>query len=188
MKNHWMIAAVAVLATAGTLAFVQSQEQGQGTDTGQAATADAGSTDPRAQPIQFPHDIHAGTYNIDCQYCHFSAERSVDAGLPPVYTCMGCHTMIPGTANPQEVDKLKGYFERGEQIPWVRIHKVADHVHYPHMRHIKAGLQCQDCHGPIQEQTVLTEPLPQWGKGKMGWCVSCHVERNVSRDCTVCHY
>jgi hypothetical protein len=22
----------------------------------------------------------------------------------------------------------------------------------------------------------------------MGWCVSCHMERNVSRDCAVCHY
>jgi hypothetical protein len=22
----------------------------------------------------------------------------------------------------------------------------------------------------------------------MGWCINCHLERNVSRDCTACHY
>jgi hypothetical protein len=22
----------------------------------------------------------------------------------------------------------------------------------------------------------------------MGWCISCHVERQVTRDCTACHY
>lgn len=188
MKNQWMIAAVATVATAGSLALVgatRMQEQPAG-DT--AAEGQAEAPDPGAQPIAFPHDIHAGQYQMDCQYCHFSAERSVDAGLPPVSTCMGCHTMIPGQNNPAEVDKLRGYAERGEPIPWVRIHKVADHVHFPHMRHIDAGYECQQCHGQIQEQAVLEEPNPEWGKGKMGWCISCHVEQDVRRDCTVCHY
>jgi hypothetical protein len=184
MKKHWMIVAATAVAVAGSLAFVRSQ--------GQDAEAGLAAADPRAQPIQFPHDIHSGTlegqFGIDCQYCHFSAERSVDAGIPPVSTCMGCHTMIPGQNNPEEVMKLRNYWERGEAIPWVRIHKVADHVHFPHMRHINAGLLCQDCHGPIEQQGVLDAPLAEWGKGKMGWCVSCHVEQDAQRDCTVCHY
>jgi hypothetical protein len=125
---------------------------------------------------------------MDCQYCHFSAERSVDAGIPPVSTCIGCHTMIPGAQQPEEVAKIREYFDAGESIPWVRIHKVADHVHFPHMRHINAGLTCQQCHGEIQTKGVLVEPDDVWGKGKMGWCISCHVEQEVSRDCTVCHY
>lgn len=190
MKKHWMIAAATAVTVAASLAFVRSQGQQPGSDA-EAATA-AAPADARAQPIQFPHDIHAGTgegqFGIDCQYCHFSAERSVDAGIPPVSTCMGCHTMIPGANNPEEVTALRGYWERGEAIPWVRIHKVADHAHFPHMRHINAGLECQQCHGPIEEQGVLEAPLPEWGKGQMGWCVSCHLEQGASRDCTVCHY
>lgn len=185
MKNTWMIATVAALATAGSLALVQAQGEGDDQDAPAPAAAE---TDPRAQPVAFPHDIHAQQYAIDCQYCHFSAERSVDAGIPPVSTCMGCHTMIPGQNQPEEIQKVRDYWTRGEPIPWVRIHKVADHVHFPHMRHIDAGLQCQDCHGPIQEQGVLEAPLPEWGDGKMGWCIGCHVERDASRDCTVCHY
>ncbi|MDT8340733.1 MAG: cytochrome c3 family protein [Longimicrobiales bacterium] len=184
MKTKWMMAAAGAGVVA-SLAFVQAQ---QGQDEAGAAPAAAAVPAATAQPIQFPHDIHAGTYQMDCQYCHFSAERSVDAGIPPVSTCMGCHNMIPGANQPQEVDKLREYWNNRESIPWVRIHKVADHVHFPHMRHINAGMQCQECHGQIQEIGVLEQPEPEWGKGKMGWCVSCHVVREVSRDCTVCHY
>ena len=183
MQRQWIIGAVALLATAGSLAFVSAQDP---TATADAAAASAAAPNP--QPIQFPHDIHAGTYEMDCQYCHFSAERSVDAGIPPVSTCIGCHTMIPGAQQPAEVAKIREYFDAGESIPWVRIHKVADHVHFPHMRHINAGLQCQQCHGEIQTKGVLVEPDDVWGKGKMGWCITCHVEQDVSRDCTVCHY
>ncbi len=186
MLKQWTIGAVALLAIGSSLAFVTAQDPAA-TQEGETSTA-AAAASSNAQPIQFPHDIHAETYQIDCQYCHFSAERSVDAGIPPVSTCMGCHTMIPGSQNPDEIAKLREYAANGESIPWVRIHKVADHVHFPHMRHINAGLECQDCHGQIQTIGVLEAPEPEWGKGKMGWCVSCHVERDAARDCTVCHY
>lgn len=137
------------------------------------------------QPIAFPHDIHAGDNQIDCQYCHFSAERSMRAGIPPVATCMGCHNYVAGNRNPEEIDILRGYAERQEAIPWNRIYRVADHVQFPHMRHVAAGVQCQTCHGNVEDIGVIQEvnqPL------QMGWCVSCHVERGASRDCTVCHY
>lgn len=178
-----MIVAVAGLGVAGSLAFVRAQAA-QEADTAAIAAAN----DDRAQPILFPHDVHAAQYRMDCQFCHFSAERSVDAGIPPVSVCMGCHTMIAGENAPEEVTLVREYFQRGEAIPWKRVHKVADHVHFPHMRHIDAGYRCQDCHGPIEQQGVLEEPLEEWGKGKMGWCISCHVEQDASRDCTVCHY
>lgn len=175
-----MTAGVITTAALGGLAFVQAQDEGQE----EAPPAESVGV----QPIQFPHDIHAGTYQMDCQYCHFSAERSVDAGIPPVATCMGCHQQIAGANNPEEVTKLRGYWQRGEPIPWVRIYKVSDHVHFPHMRHVNAGLACQECHGPVQEMGPIEERDPAWGGDNMGWCISCHVERDISRDCTVCHY
>lgn len=185
MKKQWSIAVVAALAALGSLAFVQSQEGG-----GDAAQVQAPDTveveiGPEGQPIAFPHDTHAGDFEIDCQYCHFSAERSPNAGIPPVATCMGCHTFITGSERPEEVTKLSGYWERGEAIPWNRIYKVADHVTFPHMRHIAAEVDCASCHGDVAEIGVIQEvqqPLT------MGWCVSCHIERDASRDCTVCHY
>lgn len=139
------------------------------------------------QPIAFPHDVHAGNLAIPCMYCHFSADRSPDAGIPPVSVCAGCH--LPGgvpmvaTENP-EVQKLVEYWQSGERIEWVRIHDLPDHVHFPHMRHIRAGLECQQCHGPVETM----EEVEQSASLEMGWCIDCHQERGARYDCAVCHY
>ena len=181
MKKPWLLAAVTVVAAFATLAFVQSQE-GESPPPAAAVTS--------VHPIAFPHDTHAGEFKIDCQYCHFSAERSVDAGIPPVSSCMGCHLIVRGRNTPEEVQKLRDFWGRGEPIPWVRIYKVPDHVKFPHMRHVDkdaGALECQECHGVVEEIEFIEEveqPL------KMGWCVECHrkPESDASVDCTVCHY
>src|SRR3954470_20916804 len=46
------------------------------------------------QPIKFPHTVHVGKLGMNCLYCHYTANKSPDPGLPAVSTCMGCHTMI----------------------------------------------------------------------------------------------
>lgn len=184
MKQHWLIGGLAGVFALGGLAFVQG---GAPQDAG-AEGADVSSV----QPIAFPHDLHAGSEegqaNMNCQFCHFSAERSVDAGIPSVATCWGCHQVIPGANNPDEVSKIQGYVERGESIPWVRIYKISDHAHFPHMRHVNADISCQTCHGEVQEMGVLSERDPAWGGDNMGWCVDCHRENEASIDCAVCHY
>ena len=194
MRKIWIIVATIACAGLAGFAFVQSGGDGEGA-AGQETPADAAAAVPegQVQPILFPHDVHAGTYEMDCQYCHFSAERSVDAGIPPVESCMGCHRVIAGATEAQqaEIAKLREYYNSGEPIPWTRIYKVADHVHFPHMRHVApdaGAMECQECHGEVQEVGVIEERDPIWGGDNMGWCISCHVEQEVSRDCTVCHY
>lgn len=187
MRKHWFIGGIAgVLTLVAGLAFVGTQ------DAPTPAEADTPQSYPSGQPIAFPHDQHAGSQegqnNMDCMYCHFSAERSVDAGLPPVQTCMGCHQVISGTQNPEQIDTLRAYWEREEPIPWVRVYKISDHAHFPHMRHIDAGLQCQECHGEVQEMQVLSARDPLWGGDNMGWCIDCHRQEEASTDCAVCHY
>jgi len=182
MRAKWTAASLFGVGVIATLAFVQSQGD---PPPAQESSQTAVSLSSRDQPIAFPHNIHAGENRIDCAYCHFSAERSKSAGIPPVASCMGCHTVVAGRNNPEEVTKLREYWERGEAIPWVRIYKVSEHVHFPHMRHVAAGVDCTSCHGNVAEMGVITQvaqPL------NMGWCIDCHVERGASIDCTVCHY
>jgi hypothetical protein len=180
MKKPWILAAATGIAALCTLAFVQSE--------GEDSVSSSEPGVETVQPIAFPHDTHAGEFRIDCQYCHFSAERSLSAGIPPVASCMGCHTVIQGRNEPEEVAKLREYWQEGETIPWVRIYKVADHARFPHMRHVAedaGNLECQECHGTVEEMDVIQEveqPLT------MGWCVDCHRENDASIDCTVCHY
>lgn len=153
------------------------------------------------QPIAFPHDVHAGTNQIPCMYCHTSADRSVDAGIPSVQVCAGCH--IPGgvpmiAADSTEVKKLVAYWREQKPIPWVRIYDLPDHAHFPHMRHVNADVQCQECHGPVETMSEIEvwdggTANRRYGVAKpntlqMGWCVDCHREREVRTDCFVCHY
>lgn len=186
MRKQWLVGAfTGALALAG-LAFVQGGQEGT------EPTAAVPGEYPSGQPIAFPHDLHAGIQpgqaQIDCQYCHYSAERSVDAGIPAVSVCWGCHQVIPGRNNPEEVQKLAQYWADQEQIPWVRIYKISDHAHYPHMRHVAAGIACQTCHGQVQEMSVLNSRDPAWGGNNMGWCIECHRTEGASTDCAVCHY
>ncbi len=162
---------------------------------------------PAEQPIAFPHNVHVGTYRIDCQYCHADARRSDYAGLPSVTRCMGCHKIV--AADRPEIKKLAEYAARNEPIPWVRVFKVPEFTYFPHKPHVRAGVRCQTCHGPVETMTTVaaatgpslvhdlltltgfrTAPPPL----TMGWCVECHRRENATRgahaplDCATCHH
>jgi cytochrome c7-like protein len=142
------------------------------------------------QPVNFSHQIHAGKLGMNCLYCHYGAEKSPVANVPPVGTCMGCHK-IAATDRP-EIQKLTGYWERGEQIPWVHVYRLPDYVKFNHKRHVLTGVACQTCHGQVQEMAVVY----QYSSLKMGWCVTCHrqnqeksqYQTTSTMDCIVCHH
>jgi hypothetical protein len=121
------------------------------------------------QPIKFPHPVHVQQAKMNCQYCHYSANKSPDPGLPAVGTCMGCHQIVKTTS--PEIQKLTKYWTEKKPVPWVRIHRVPKYVHFPHMRHVNAGVTCQNCHGQVQKMPQVF----QYASLNMGWCVSCHV-------------
>ena len=41
------------------------------------------------QPVKFPHPVHVNTLKINCVFCHNTAFKSPDPGLPATGTCMG---------------------------------------------------------------------------------------------------
>jgi hypothetical protein len=165
------------------------------------------SADPSPeQPIKFPHPVHVNTLQMNCAFCHNAADKSPDPGLPAVGTCMGCHTVV--AAGRPEIQKLKTYYDSAKAIPWVRIHKVPEYVHFPHMRHVNAGVTCQSCHGQVQNMPQVE----RYASLNMGWCVNCHVNgyyqadgaraagyeptaadlaapiKKAAYDCATCHY
>ncbi|HJR34051.1 MAG TPA: cytochrome c3 family protein [Gemmatimonadales bacterium] len=155
--------------------------------------ADSSNLRGPRQPIFFRHDIHAGQYKMQCQYCHYSVDQSSEPGIPSVETCMGCHLVVSGTDSTDraEIRKLRQFWADSAvgkpKLEWVRVHTIARHAHFPHMRHVKAmgPNACQTCHGDVAR-------MPQvWrvnNVNNMGFCISCHLERKVNRDCTACHY
>jgi hypothetical protein len=153
------------------------------------SASDTGSLKGPRQPIFFRHDIHAGQYKMQCQYCHYSVMVSPEPGIPTVQTCMGCHLVIGGSdsSHQTEIKKLRQAWTEKKPIEWIRVHYLARHAHFPHQRHVKAmgPTACATCHGDVQR-------MPQVFKvnkvDNMGFCITCHLERKVSRDCSVCHY
>ena len=154
------------------------------------------------QPIVFSHKIHAGDNKIDCQYCHSSAKHSKHSGIPSVNVCMNCHKSIAEVADDTvvvledrtlekaELDKeiAKVYRAAGwdadkleytgdtKPIKWVRIHNLPDFVYFNHSQHVTvAGVQCQKCHGPVEEMEEMYQHSPL----TMGWCIDCHRETDV---------
>lgn len=138
------------------------------------------------QPINFSHIVHVQKNKMECQYCHWNVTKSHYAAVPDVQACMGCHKFVKGSdpAFQAEIKKLEGYFEKGEPIPWVKVHVMPDHVKFNHKRHVKAGVSCQSCHGQVSEMPVVERTASM----KMGWCVGCHREKGASIDCATCHH
>ena len=180
------IAAIAVVGAALYTLFQagQAQQAGRPADAEFVAPVDVDTTSlpGPVQPIFYRHDIHAGQYQMDCRYCHYAAEISASPGLPSLDTCMGCHLLVGGD-NP-EVAKLRQAYASGEPIQWLEVHELPPFVHFPHMRHLNADIECQECHGPVEEMPQVY----QYSSLKMGWCLSCHKQNNVTTDCTACHY
>ncbi|MCB9758689.1 MAG: cytochrome c3 family protein [Alphaproteobacteria bacterium] len=156
------------------------------------------------QPIAFNHSIHAkpvadGGLGMDCQYCHSNARKSKHAGVPASQVCWNCHSQISTEGRPA-LQELQKYMERGEPIPWIKVHDLPDFVHFNHSRHIKGGLECTECHADMAQETVAVR-APSMSM-EMGWCLDCHrshpsVDENYGvnaelrraelKDCYTCH-
>jgi hypothetical protein len=185
-------AAIGLAALAVTSGLSGAQAPKMVADSVKAPLLAAGDTakllGPR-QPVFFRHDIHAGQFKIQCQYCHYSVAVSSEPGIPSMQTCMGCHTVIAGSdsSHKVEIKKVREAWSQKKPIEWTRVHFVAQHAHFPHMRHIKAlgPNACQTCHGDV---TRMPQIYKVNNVNNMGFCVTCHEQRNVTRDCAVCHY
>jgi hypothetical protein len=138
------------------------------------------------QPIEFSHRVHAGEHQIPCQYCHEYARRSRNAGVPPVERCIGCHRQVAG--DPAAVLPARTPWMVINQLPlepaWNRVYTLPDFVRFTHRPHIRAGVACQHCHGPVETMDRV-EPAFEIN---MGFCISCHDQRGVTKDCSICHY
>ena len=184
-----VVAAIAAALVVGGASTQAQQAKSPADSITAPATIDTGSLKGPRQPIFFRHDIHAGQFKMQCQYCHYSVAVSPEPGIPSMQTCMGCHLVVSGSDSgaKTEIKKVRQAWTDKKPVEWVRVHYLARHAHFPHQRHIKAlgPNACTTCHGDVSR-------MPQVYKvnnvNNMGFCITCHVERKVSRDCSVCHY
>ena len=138
-------------------------------------------------PIPFNHQKHLAA-ELTCAACHVHAESQAFAGIPAVNDCLECHAAVgietPGLTKIEP--QLKQIAERGEEIPWKKVHRLAGHVYFSHRRHVtQAKLECAVCHGDMSTVTspVVRQAIPI----TMERCLECHRQQQVTTDCLACH-
>jgi hypothetical protein len=150
------------------------------TPTGQTAeeaiAAHMVASEGPEQPIPFSHRFHSQELAMQCEYCHGGTESSVVAVIPPVELCMGCHRIVGAQLEP--IQRLRGYWERGEPVRWEQVYKTPDFVQFPHRAHIRSQVECEECHGKVEEM----DRVYKFASLKMGWCLDCHWAEGEETD------
>ncbi len=192
LKNQFMVFVTVIFLLLSSAYFGYGYLMQVGVDKGYAPI----------QPIHYSHKIHAGDNQIDCKYCHSSARTSQTSGIPSLNVCMNCHETISEYTGEEdlsngytknfytaEIQKLyeavgwdettREYSKPQKPVKWVRIHNLPDFVYFNHSQHVSvAGLECQTCHGEVQEMEILE----QHATLTMGWCIDCHRTTNVKTE------
>lgn len=124
--------------------------------------------EPVNQPVPFSHKHHVDDDGIDCRFCHTSVETSAFAGIPPIATCMTCHSQLFTDA--PMLKPLIDSWKSGVPLRWNRVYQLPDFVYFNHSIHIAKGVGCVSCHGRIDKMPLTQRVAPL----SMEWCLDCH--------------
>ena len=94
------------------------------------------------------------------------------------------------------IQKVKAAYDAGEPIRWKKVHDLPDYVYFTHKRHVRAGVECTECHGQVpqmgkpetftkkvddghghtedKEVTEVRTVMVRETTLQMGWCLNCH--------------
>ncbi len=161
------------------------------------------------QPIFYSHQVHAGTNQISCLYCHGGAQDSKQASIPSVNVCMNCHKSIDkyegpdvlvrenGTAvnGTEEIQKLYAYAGWNSATKKYNDDKNADGIpdgakpiEWVKIHNLPDHVYFNHSqHVKVGKQQCQTchgniQQMPevyQFTELSMGWCINCHRETKV---------
>jgi len=161
------------------------------------------------QPIFYSHQVHAGTNQISCLYCHGGAQDSKQASIPSVNTCMNCHKAINKYEGPDKLVREDGTAVDGtaeiqklyEYAGWNAATKTynadsdnngipdgAKPIEWVKVHNLPDHVYFNHSqHIKVGKQQCQTchgniQQMPevyQFTDLSMGWCINCHRESKV---------
>jgi hypothetical protein len=120
------------------------------------------------QPVPFSHKHHVGDVGLDCRYCHSSVESSASAGIPPISTCMTCHSQL--FTDQAVLQPVVQSWQSAIPLHWQRVHALPQFVYFNHSIHIAKGVGCITCHGRVDQMPLVARTASL----SMKWCLDCH--------------
>lgn len=137
-----------------------------------------------SQPVEFNHAKHTEELGLACEFCHVYVRNGAHAGLPDAQQCGMCHRTRLGTS--EEAHRVTELLEAGDDLRFMKLFNLPDHVFYTHRRHAGIGeIECENCHGAIA-QTDAPPPRALINI-TMEFCLECHQEMGQTEDCNACH-
>lgn len=197
-----LLAIVVALAVTGSLAYALSNvRKGYAPRQPIAFSHKRMAGVPSMQPNEKGELVNVGGFGIPCLYCHTMPYKARHATIASTAVCMNCHSTVG--LNREWVLKMKDYWDRGQPIPWVKVHDLPDFVYFDHSAHLNAKdaqgrsklpltdaqgqpmVACQNCHGKVAEMDIVSVQQ----SFNMQWCLDCHrkPEIKASTDCVTCH-
>jgi mono/diheme cytochrome c family protein len=161
------------------------------------------------QPIYYSHQVHAGTNQISCLYCHGGAQDSKAANIPSVNVCMNCHkgidkydgpdklvredgTAVDGTEEIQKIYAYAGFNPATKSYnPDNNNDGTPDGAHeiqWTKIHNLPDHVYFNHSqHVKVGKQQCQTchgniQEMPevyQFADLSMGWCINCHRETKV---------
>jgi len=133
------------------------------------------------QPIPFSHRVHAHDKEISCLICHPGVMYGARADIPPLQTCMLCHSRIIITY--PWIRLLRTHYFSGRPVYWKRVNYLPEYVYFDHSVHIYRRIDCGKCHGDVlrMDRIKIARPF------EMGFCIGCHKDNGATHDCFTCH-
>ncbi len=157
------------------------------------------------QPIAYSHRLHAGEMQIPCLSCHFGAQTSRHAGVPPANVCMNCHRSVTSSLGALHAeDELAAKENRKpRRVVSTELRKLYDalaldanlqpdpsrtaqpivwnRVHalpsFVYFDH-RAHVRVNIACQQCHGPVETMERVRQVSDLSMGWCVNCHRESN----------
>lgn len=174
LKRSWIVAA-ALFLFALTVLFVAWRSQ-------------AAAESPN-ESIQFNHQKHLAA-DVPCLFCHPGVLNGAVATIPSVQKCIGCHSNVEGTSaeGKKDVELLLQLWEEGQPLRWEKVYDQPDFVSFNHRPHIAAGVNCENCHGNVQQMAMARQAY----RINMGFCLYCHQKQSADKvtylkSCSTCH-
>jgi hypothetical protein len=133
------------------------------------------------QPIPYSHKRHLAL-GLECRQCHVNPDGGELMTYPATAFCMTCHQAV--AIDRPAIQKLASFHAAATPVPWVRVYDTPDYVYWSHGAHLRAGVACVECHGPVPERDVIAQ---ETDVVTMLGCRRCHDKRQVFTDCGDCH-
>ena len=68
------------------------------------------------------------------------------------------------------LEPVRASFRNDTPLTWIRVNDLPDFVYFNHQIHVRQGVGCATCHGPVDKMPLMYQAESLL----MEWCLDCH--------------